>query len=87
MRVSPNKGVIVDLTDRQAERGTGGLTPRQLSVLSMLSFGMSPKEAAAALKVSEKTIEWHRAKLMDGLQLYSFADMVRTAVAFGLVPL
>lgn len=62
------------------EEGTQGLTPREREIVQLLAEGRSNKEAAAALGVSVKTIEAHRANVMRKLRLRSFSDLVRYAI-------
>ncbi len=66
-----------------------GLTQKEITVLSMLGYGLSVKEISAAEKVGEKAIEWRRSNVADKLKLgsYSVADFARTALAFHLVSL
>jgi DNA-binding NarL/FixJ family response regulator len=61
------------------------LTPREREVLQLIAEGKSNKEAAAALFVSPTTIETHRARIMDKLDLHSTADIVLYAVRKGIV--
>jgi two-component system response regulator NreC len=63
------------------------LTPREREVLQLIAEGKSNKEAAAALFVSTTTIETHRARIMDKLDLHSTADIVLYAVRKGIVQL
>lgn len=61
------------------------LTPRQRSVLRLMAEGNSTKEVARALKVSPKTVEFHRARLMERLEIYDVPGLVRLAARVGLV--
>lgn len=61
------------------------LTPRQRQILSLLAEGKSSKEIAAALEISYKTAEAHRANLMQRLQIHGTAGLVRYAIRIGLV--
>ena len=61
-----------------------GLTPRQREVLQLVSEGRSTKEMAYTLKVSQKTIEFHRANLMDVLRLRTTAELTRYALEHGI---
>jgi two-component system, NarL family, response regulator NreC len=63
------------------------LTPREREVLQLIAEGKSNKEAATALFVSPTTIETHRARIMDKLDLHSTADIVLYAVRKGIVQL
>ena len=63
------------------------LTPREREVLQLIAEGKSNKEAAASLFVSPTTIETHRARIMDKLDLHNTADIVLYAVRKGIVQL
>jgi DNA-binding NarL/FixJ family response regulator len=70
-----------------ATAGRSGLTARQLEVLQLIAMGRSTKDIADALKISVKTVETHRAQLMDRLGIYDVAGLVRYAIRVGLVTL
>ena len=61
------------------------LSPRQREVLQLLAEGSSTKEIAFRLKVSIKTVETHRAQIMERLDIHDLAGLVRFAVRTGLV--
>lgn len=61
------------------------LTPRQLDVLRMIAEGYSTKEIARGLNISAKTVETHRALLMQRLNIHDVAGLVRYAIKTGLV--
>jgi two-component system response regulator FixJ len=60
------------------------LTPREREVLEGLLAGRANKEIARELGVSHRTIEVHRAKLMEKLGARSLSEVVRIAVSAGL---
>jgi DNA-binding NarL/FixJ family response regulator len=62
------------------EASASRLTPRQREVLKLLAEGKTSSEAAAALGMSNKTAETHRAALMTRLNCHSISDLVRYAV-------
>jgi DNA-binding NarL/FixJ family response regulator len=70
-------------------RGDGSaleaLTPRQREILQLIAEGKSTKEIAFALSVSIKTIETHRAALMERLGIHDVAGLVLFAVRHKLV--
>ena len=61
------------------------LTSRQREILQMVAEGKSTKEIAFALDVSVKTVETHRAALMERLDIRDVAGLVMYAVRHGLV--
>ena len=61
-----------------------GLTPRQREVLQLLAEGKSLKEVAAILKVSIKTIEFHKYRIMRRLGVHTNAEMTKHAVRLGV---
>lgn len=61
------------------------LTARQREILQMVAEGKSTKEIAFALDVSIKTVETHRASLMERLNIFNVAGLVVFALRHGLV--
>lgn len=61
------------------------VTARERQIIQLLAEGKTNKEAAAALGISVKTIEAHRANLMRKLHLRSVSDLVRYAVRNNIV--
>ena len=62
------------------------LTPRQRDVLRLLAQGKRMKEIAADLDISVRTVENHKAHLLQVLGLGSTADLVRFAIKQHIVP-
>lgn len=62
------------------------LTPRQREILQRIAEGSSTKEIAFALGISVKTVETHRAQLMERLDIHDVAGLVKYAIRSGLVP-
>jgi DNA-binding NarL/FixJ family response regulator len=62
-----------------------GLTRRQCEILQLIAEGHSTKEIAGMLDLSVKTVETHRARLMDRLDIHDVAGLVRFAIRAGLV--
>lgn len=73
--------------DAHADDGLDRLTSRQMQVLRLLVTGKSTKEIAHILWISVKTVESHRAQIMERLQIFTVAGLVRFAVRRGLVRL
>ena len=61
------------------------LTPRQRQILQLIAEGNSSKQIAHLLESSVKTIESHRAGLMERLNIHDVAGLVRYAVRNGIV--
>jgi DNA-binding NarL/FixJ family response regulator len=61
------------------------LTPRQREVLQLLAEGKSPKDIAVLLNVSVKTVDFHKTRLMEQLDLHSTLALCKFAIAEGLV--
>ena len=57
------------------------LTPRESEVMDMVTSGKSNKEIANTLGVSAKTVEAHRAKVMEKMEAGSLAELVRLVVS------
>lgn len=68
-----------------AESSLETLSPRQRQILQMIAEGRSTKEIAFALELSVKTVESHRAALMERLGIRDVAGLTRYAVRQRLV--
>jgi DNA-binding NarL/FixJ family response regulator len=72
-----------DVARGEGARGEGArvqLTPREREIVQLVADGKSSKEIAAALRISVKTVEAHRANVMHKLQLHSVSELVRYAI-------
>jgi RNA polymerase sigma factor (sigma-70 family) len=63
------------------------LTDREREVLQLIAEGHSTQEIAELLHISIKTVQNHRARLMDKLNIYSTAELTRYAVRKGVISL
>lgn len=73
----------------QAGNGASGLdalTPRQRQILQLVAEGKSTRQIAETLFVSVKTVETHRAQLMQRLDIHDVPGLVRFAIRNGLLP-
>jgi DNA-binding NarL/FixJ family response regulator len=61
------------------------LTSRQREILQLPAEGQTTKAIALMLKVSDKTVEYHRAKLMASLNIFDIPGLVRFAMRTGLI--
>jgi len=66
-------------------RSTERLTPRQREILQLVAEGVTTKEIAQKLSISVKTVEMHRAQLMDRLGIHDVAGLVRYAIRIGMI--
>jgi len=69
------------------KRPPSTLTPRQREVLQLVAEGKGTKDIASLLKISVKTVEFHKFRIMDELDLHSTAELTKYAIAEGLVGL
>lgn len=60
------------------------LTPREREVCALLAFGHTNAEVGKKLNISERTVESHRKKIMERLELDSRAELVQFAMDNGL---
>ena len=65
--------------------GADGLTARQREILQLIAEGYTTAAMATTLHISVKTVEAHRANLMDRLKIYEVAGLVRYALRHGLI--
>src|SRR5258707_14062994 len=63
------------------------LTPREIEVLKLVAEGRTNQEIADRLVLSIKTIQAHRANVMEKLGLHDITKLVRFAIRHGLIPL
>ncbi len=76
---------VTQLSQNRSPTYFKSLTPRQREVLQLIAEGHSLKEIAFVLKLSPKTVDFHKSKLMETLGLHSIADLTKYAVNQGLV--
>lgn len=61
------------------------LTPRELEVLTLVAEGRTNQEIADQLVLSIKTVQAHRANVMEKLGLHNITHLVRFAIHYGLI--
>lgn len=67
----------------EIENRVHSLTPREREVLDLVVTGESNKGIAHRLGISEKTVEAHRAKVMEKIQARSVTDLVKMVMTLG----
>jgi DNA-binding NarL/FixJ family response regulator len=73
--------------DKSSCRNFDGLSPRRREVLQMTAEGKSAKEIAGILKISPRTVEFHRYRAMQALGLHSIAELVQYAIKHHILSL
>jgi DNA-binding NarL/FixJ family response regulator len=63
------------------------LTQREREILSLIASGLTNKQIADRLFISIKTVETHRTRILQKLDVHTTADLVRYAIKSGLVDL
>ena len=81
-------GVVRGLERRAGGSATGidVLTPRQRQIVQMIAEGQGTRQIAERLFLSVKTVETHRAQLMQRLDIHDVPGLVRFAMRNGLLP-
>jgi DNA-binding NarL/FixJ family response regulator len=86
----PVREIAIDAYIEQSKAGPfdphDTLTPRQREVLQLAAEGKTNAEIAARLNISQRTVENHRATLMQRLGLQNQTDLIRHAMRHGLIP-
>ena len=79
---------LVEMALRRVDVSVGGraqLSKREREVLRMIADGLSNKEIAASLHLSVRTIDSHRAAVMEKLGIHKVSGLVRSAIREGLL--
>ncbi len=86
--LSPEIATVVIEAEASGNHTSGGtsLNERDLEVIKLLAQGKSARKIAESLSLSVKTIEGRRRKIMEKLNIDSIAELVRFALAEGLIP-
>ena len=79
--------ILDQKTDRSAisEESYDKLTRREQEVMRLVAQGLSTKEVASKLFISPKTVENHRTKIMEKLDMDSIVDLVKYAAKLGII--
>lgn len=70
---------------QEPQAGTDLLTARQREILQLIAEGHSTREIAERLSISIKTVETHRAQIMQRLNVRDVASLTRYAIRLGLI--
>ena len=74
------------VADRETGQRLEKLTPREREVLEQLVVGRSNKGIARKMAISPRTVEIHRARVMEKMHAESLSQLVRLALAAGIDP-
>lgn len=77
--------VAIQVFQANGELPPDPLTPREVQVLQLLAEGKTTKGTAALLGISGKTVESHRCRIMEKLNIHDMAALVRYAIRRGLI--
>jgi DNA-binding NarL/FixJ family response regulator len=75
----------LEAVERGESPGRGPLTPRETEVVKLIGEGRSSQEIAELLVISPKTVERHRANILEKLGIHDRVDLTRYAIREGLV--
>jgi len=83
-------GAVTTLVRDHLERGRGSetdeiLTPRELEVLKLVAESHTSEEIAELLVISRKTVDRHRANILEKLGMRDRVDLTRYAIRRGLI--
>ena len=83
-RLRKQNKTTLDIKGRAQKKNTN-LTSREIEVLQLIAEGAANKQIAAALSISAKTVEKHRAHLMQKLEIHDTAGLTRYAISSGII--
>ena len=78
---------VVGKGENTPEISSDNLTEREKSVLKLLAEGNTNKQVAELLHISSKTVETHRSRIMEKLNIDNFAALVKYAIRSQIVEL
>ena len=83
-RLRKQNKTTLDIKGRAQKKNTD-LTSREIEVLQLIAEGAANKQIAATLAISAKTVEKHRAHLMQKLDIHETAGLTRFAISTGII--
>lgn len=76
---------LQDGISRSSRQGAARLTARERQILKLIAEGYTSRQISDILKISFKTVQTHRAHIMEKLNVHSTAELTRYAVTKGIV--
>lgn len=83
--ISPSISDKILNSSRVKKSGNHILTERECEILRLIALGFTNKKIADKLFISVKTVETHRTKILQKLDVHTTADLVRYAIKSGLI--
>ncbi|MGE5506463.1 MAG: response regulator [Actinomycetota bacterium] len=77
--------MVREYMDGEVVNGGGSLTAREREVLRLIAQGLKNREIADTLSIAIKTVETHRTKIMQKLDLHNSAELATYAIRRGLI--
>lgn len=77
----------VAFSDGPSKQDYDGLTERELEVLRLVAEGLTNQQIADRLVISIKTVQAHRANIMEKLQLHDAVELTKYAIRKGIITL
>lgn len=81
------ESVLIPSTGKRSKSVSTALTPRQREVLQLVAEGRDTKAIATILNVSVKTVEFHKSRIMQQLDIHTTADLTKYAITHGITGL
>jgi DNA-binding NarL/FixJ family response regulator len=78
-------GVLGSMLQHAAQPAGQPLTPRQREIVQLVAEGHSLKEVGSILSISPRTVAFHKARIMEQLQLRTTAELIRYALSNHIV--
>ncbi|HET8758489.1 MAG TPA: response regulator transcription factor [Solirubrobacteraceae bacterium] len=75
----------LEAVERGETPGRGPLTPREAEIVKLIAEGRGSQEIADVLVISPKTVERHRANILEKLGMHDRVDLTRYAIREGLI--
>jgi DNA-binding NarL/FixJ family response regulator len=75
---------VINQKPEIADDPVASLTPRQREILQLLTEGRSAKEIGDTLRISARTVEFHKYQVMEKLNLHTNAELVHFSLKHGI---
>ena len=79
------QALVRELISRETTDELNPLTPRETEIVKLVAEGMNTTDIAKTLVISQKTVERHRANVLEKLGLHDRVALTRYAIRQGLI--